>query len=525
MTLYSQVTRVLSDSDTRVTSDGSDRIIDEGWSWMLQAYIGEVWTNISRDVLSRDYDLVAERGINGNGVTDRVAGVGALTAVLDNGESNSAGLIGYYAHDHVNLRSGFEKGLKLRLLISYLSQEKAVWVGYLDDLQAEPGQFKERTSYLTAFDFMQKCVKHKLSRIPVQEDKRSDQNVQTILDNMSATPASSSLQTDTYTTPLSLHTEQDENSTAMSALQKICQSALGYVYIGEDETFIFELESTRYESVVAATLSDTMSGLELSRGESRYANKVIGVYHPTNVDDTGDTVLASLLNEFELDAGDTETIPMRYRDPANLAVRISGKDVVDPLVADTHFKMSSVSGDNGNDLNANLVSALRVGGNVTDAQVTNSAGIKGYISKLEIVGNGVYQYEPGEIIQESGDADVTLTYDFFYQSDYYRTKDLVAAIHLRTSNDITHVDSVTFYADSDAILMGYALDCDIGSRVIIEETATGLSNDYIINKVTYTILRDGRLKVDWLLEPANSFNFFQLDVDILDGDAVLSPFA
>ena len=503
--------------------------IDEPvFTWELQAYISSNWVNVSSDVMVWDYDIVAERGIDGNGVTDLVATPGSLSCVLDNGEANSAGLLGYYSWDHPNLRSGVEKGLPLRLKFSYAGDFKFVWRGKLDDLTATAGQFQERVAFLVAFDFMKEFTDGKLSRIPVQESKRSDQVMQTILDNMSATPANSSLVTDTYTTQLALHTEQDERSTPMSATQKICQSALGYAYIRGDttdgETFVFELRSTRVATTSAATLHDTMSELEISRGDKRFANKITGTYHPANVDSGASTILAGLLNEFELGAGETETITLRYRDPNNTAVRISGKDVVDPLVADTHFKMSSSSGDNGNDLNANLSSDITAGGNASDVEVTNSAGVTGYINKLNIVGNGVYQYEPGEVIIESGDANKAITYDFFYQDDYYKVKDLTTDLHTRTSSDITYVDSVSFYADASSALMSCAMSCDIGSRVTIEETATGVAGEYTINKVTYTIQTDSRLKVEWVLEHAQSYDFFQLDISGLDGTDVLSPF-
>lgn len=519
----------LSDGSSLTLSGGNALTLsDAAYGWDLEALINGIWLSIARDVMIWDYPLVSERGISGTDALDRVASPGSLTCTLDNSEANSAGLLGYYSPDHANMRAGFGQSTRVRLKISGDGQHKYIWHGWIDDLDPAPGQFKNRTTSLTAFDYMQKLLDHKLSRIPVQESKRSDQDIQTVLDNVATAPQVTSLETDTYTTQLSLHSEQDERSTAMSALQKICQSALGYAFVRGDaaggETFVFELESTRYQAVSSADLDDIMSDLKLSRARSHYANKVIALLHPVNVDTGGDTVLAQLADEFDLDAGETETIAMRYRDPNGQSVRISGKDIVDPLIADTHFKMSSVADDGGNDLNANLDIDLTIGGNATDAQVTNTGGTNGHINKLNIVGNGIYQYDPLEYVIESGNGDTPLTYDFFYQDDYYRVKDLAAAIHLRVSTQTTHVESVVFYADASDTLMGYAINCDIGTRVHIVETATGLDDYYIINKVTYTIQTDGRLKVDWLLTPANSADFFQLDADELDGAAVLSPF-
>lgn len=496
------------------------------FNWDLYAYLDGRWTSIREDVMIWDYPLRAERGIDGSTPADRVAAPGLLSASLDNSLGNSAGLLGYYAPDHGNLRSGFTKGLPLRLQIGWGVQRKYIWRGKMDDLQPSPGQFKASVSTLTAYDFMKDMLDHNLNRITVQEDKRSDQLVQAVLDNMAAEPANTSMDTDVYTMDLGLHSEQDERSNALSAMQKVCQSALAYFYIRGDttegETAVFELYSTRDGQTIGGSFLDTMSEMKVTRGGERYFNKVIGTFHPTNVDIDGDTILASLPSEIYIDAGATETVSMRYRDPASKAVRISGKDIVDPLVADTHYQFSSSSGS-GNDLNASLTPTLTIGGNATDVEAYNSAGVRGYLHFLEIVGNGIYQYEPQDITVESGDGDKSMTYDLFYQSDYYKAKAFITSIHLRVSEQVSHIEQLTIYADANETFMEYALDLDIGSRITVFESATGIYRDYTINKVIYTIQTDGRLRLDYVLEPALGYDYFRLDIDELDDtDIVLA---
>jgi hypothetical protein len=371
-------------------------------------------------------------------------------------------------------------------------------------------------------------AEHKLSLIPVQENKRSDELIQTVLDNMAVAPAATSIETDKFTMPMALASEQDERTTALAAAQKICQTVLGYLYIrGNDtngETLVYQREESRCMQVSAATLDNTMSNLRISRNTDELQNRVNGLIHPVRVDTDATTLLFELDNEIPLDGGDTQKVTFKFRDPNNQAVRISGKDVVTPLVAGTHYRMSMYANNAPRgDMDASLTITPTVGANAVDATIANSAGYRGFINMINIFGKGIYYYNPVELYVESGDGDKVVTYDFFYLSDPYRAKGFLTALHYRVSTEITNVESVSFLADYDSTLMGYAMTVDIGDRVTITEAATGISDDYTVNRVTYTIEK-GSLRVEWELEPADAHSYFILDSSELDGTDVLSPY-
>lgn len=498
------------------------------WSWALEAYISSSWTAITDDVMWHKAPVTAQRGITGRGLTDRVASPGSLTCTLDNGESNSAAKLGYYSPDHANMRAGFGRNTQVRLKITYDGNTRYIWKGYITDLNPTPGRYRERESYLSATDFMQRMAEHKLSLIAVQEDKRSDQLIQTVLDNMSVAPATTSLETDKFSVPYALSSERDESTTALSAVQKICQTWLGYAYIRGNatngESFVYQREETRAQQSSAATLDNTMSTLRTSRNADELKNRVDGFIHPVRVDASATTLLYELENEIPLDAGDTQTVTFKYKDPNNEAVRISAKDVVIPLVQGLHYRMSAFAGGTGDDASASLTVTSTAGGNAVKAVLQNTGASRGYINLINVFGKGIYYYNPVELFVESGDGDRPESYDFYYLSDPYRAKSFLTALHYRASTEITHVDSVSFLADYDATLMGYAMSVDIGDRVTITEAATGLSDDYNINRVTYTIQTNGTLRVEWELEPADAHSYFVLDSSELDGTDVLSPY-
>lgn len=497
------------------------------WSWDLQAYISSSWVSIKRDVEIYKAPLVASRGIEGSDITSRVAAPGSLTCSLDNGESNSGGKLGYYSPDHANMRANFGRGTKVRLKITYDGTDNYKFLGTIADLEPSVGQFKERSSFLSAADYMQKLAERRLNLLAVQQDKRSDQIIDTVLDSMPAAPVNVSLDTDKFTLPFALSAEMDEKTTAMGAIQKVCQTVLGYFYIRgnttDGETAVFQREESRAATANAATLDDTMSTMRVTRNTDKIKNHIVGKAHPVRVDDE-DVLLYELESDIFVDGGDTQTFTFRFKDPNNLATRISALDVVTPLVANTHYRASKYENGAGADATALLTITDTNGGNSAEWQIENTGGYRVFINLIEIFGRGIYYFNPVEVVVESGDGDKSTTYDFYYLSDTHRAKQFLYRLHQRISATTTEVEGVTFYADESATLMDYAMDLDIGDRVTVQETATGLNGEYIINHVTYTIETNGTLRVDWKLEPADTHDYFILDSSLLDGADVLSPY-
>lgn len=501
------------------------------YTYAVEAYISAAWVDITRDVLRGD-PIQATRGIQGYSIIDRVATPGLFACTLDNSESNSAATLGYYSPEHDDMRANFGRDTRIRLKITYSGTDYYKYHGWIDDLKPTPGQFLERKSFLTAFDFMQKMAKEKLSLISVQQNQRGDQLMQTVLDNMDTAPLNSSLTADTFELELGLFGEQDERSTPMSAAQKICMTTLGYAFVRgnttDGETFIYQKESERANQASIATFSDTMSTLDISSSVERRVNKLIGQYHPLRIDPEPDALLAELAADLPIDAGETITFEMRFRDPAGKSVRISALDVVTDLEADEHYKMSAYRDSGGNDMNDYLGLTVTAGGNSLHVSAENTGSVRGFLNKLDIYGRGIYLYEALSVTVESGAADKEQTVDFYYLSDYFRCKSFTEALQSRSSTEFPEVDSVSFYADANATLMGYAMSLDIGYRVTLEETATGLSHPYTVNQITYAIEPDQRLRVDMLLEYAGVYpDYFTLDdvtKGVLDSAYVLSPF-
>jgi hypothetical protein len=106
-----------------------------------------------------------------------------------------------------------------------------------------------------------------------------------------------------------------------------------------------------------------------------------------------------------------------------------------------------------------------------------------------------------------------LSFDLPYQDSVYIATDFADAILGRYKNPYTDIKSVGFWANTNSTLAGYAVLRDIGDRITLTETVTGLSSkQFFINGVEYEY-RQKNLRCKWSLEPAAFFNDASLVLD------------
>ena len=477
------------------------------------------WTDVTPDV-RLSTPIPFRQGIRGSDVTDRVAAPGELSFQMDNSASNSAGLVGYYSPDHANCRLGFDVGTNVRLKLA--SGANTYYMrAHVKRVSPRFGLRNERTVDVTATDYMDQLSMHKLRLIPVQLSKRNDQLVQTILDNLDIQPLNTSLGVGADTFSTALNAETDEKTFAITALQKCMQSGMDYLYVRgnstDGETLVYEPADTRLLNTTSkASLVDTMSGFEVIRSTDKVWNIVRATAYPDKYD-VAAVVLWSSNSEISINAGQSTTVTARYRDPSGLSQRSSlypGSEVTP--VADTDYKMSSVSNNGGNNLNANLSILVEWGGNTAEVTLTNTSASTGYVNLFQLRGRGIYHYDPITTTRENEGSkyaygDKELSFNLPYQGNVNTARDFATDILKRHFRPISDVSSVRFFANRSSALMTAALTCVIGDRVTINETVTGINSDFYINSVQYQVNPGGLLEVNWLLEPASVSQLWILD--------------
>ena len=468
------------------------------------------WTDISADVLR---PISIRRGIDGAGPLDLVASTGQMQFSLINSSLNSGGLLGYYSPDHANARNGFALGLHMRLkLDDGVNPAQYKFYGKVVEISPTFGQMGERVTAVTVVDIMDELATQKLDKLAVQENKRNDQIANTLLGALPVAPLATSLGTGPDTFAYALHNNQDERTVILGAIAKAMQSGLDYFYVKGDatggETIAYQSRHDRIKNTsVDATFSDTMRGLSVIYSNDNIFNRIVVVSYPSKVDTAATTILASQVNEIIVQPGETFVIDVRYRDPNNQNQRISGIEIVDPLVADTHFRMSSVSEDGGNDLNGDADITLSVGANACEVSIENTGSVAGHINKLEIVGKGIYHYDPAEYIAEDdssilGKGERPLILNLFNNDNPNTGKDFGDHLLEAYKDQSGVIEALQIMGNSSAALLDAAVSLEPGNRIAMNETATGLDSEYFIQGYDMTIMPNDLLDVTYVVKSA-----------------------
>ncbi len=491
----------------------------------LQADFGAGFVDISADLVNK-FPLRMRRGIFGNGPKDRVATPGSMTFNLNNSAVNSGAALGYYSPDHGSARSGFELGMETRLKLIYSGTDYYKFRGDAISIEPLAGSQRGRYTSVVATDYIDKLMRQKVSQLAVQAGKRPDEIITTLVAQMPTAPDNTSYATGLETFTYVLHDVKDESTSILNAITRAVSSSLGYFFVNGDqsagEVLTYHTRNNRLNVTSTATLNDNMVELKTSRPIDRILNKIVTVPTPARVDAAAITILFSQASERELAPGETVTIIARYRDPNNEATRVAGLEIVDPLVADTDYKMSSLAGDGGNDMNGDLAVVITKGGNNSTLALTNNGKVIGYINLLQIRGKGLYLFSPVEVLSEDGTSqstygERTLVYKLPYQDSLNIAKDFADHFLAAYKDPVTFVDSIEFIANTNATLMTAALAVEIGDQVTITETVTGLAAvDYFVNGIELVITGSGKIMCKWIVTVADTNTYWILG-DATDG--------
>jgi hypothetical protein len=291
-----------------------------------------VWTDVWDDVRAT-FPVKCSYGITGFLPTARIARQGNLDFYLDNSETNSGGKVGYYTPGHTDARTGFRAGIGVRWVPKYSVDYYKFW-GKLSLVEPKPGVKEERHTHCQAGDFLTDMSFHKVNLLEVQEDIKSDQLFQAIIDNMPFKPLQTSFTTGQETFAFAGDQLKDEKNTALAAVTKIAMSEFGYIYqkggTTGGGTLVFE---DRHQRIKHTSVDSTISGefvdAPLTQSTKYVFNKIKGIAYPREVS-SGRETLFTMQRVFDIKADKTETFIVRFTDPSNRDARLSGIDFTEP---------------------------------------------------------------------------------------------------------------------------------------------------------------------------------------------------
>jgi hypothetical protein len=227
-----------------------------------------------------------------------------------------------------------------------------------------------------------------------------------------------------------------------------------------------------------------------------------------------------------------------YTDPNNRASRVGGTDMVTP-VATTDYLMNSAADGSGTNLTASMSVTPSLGGNGVRWEIVNNSGQVAYITKLQARGKGVYDFET--TVAEAENTSLSAEYgeqvaviDLPYQSDpavghstadyllgLYGPQEIgIWALGTAGSSELGVTTQLSYFNRSSvgsvrvlprtAALQTQILTREVGDRIGLAETVTGVSASFYIQAVTLEVAAPGIPSVTWTLAPADTQAYWAL---------------
>lgn len=478
------------------------------------------WVDVSADVVSDS--VKATWGIAGSGPTDRIADPGTLTFELDNSDQNQGGKRGYYTPGHPDAMEGFILGAEVRLVLVHpFLGERVRWWGTIDSAVPKAGVSDPRT-VVSCVDWMEEAAKAKLSGLAVQTSIQSDALFNLLVGAMERQPPNGTRAgtgSDIY--PYALDNTQDESSKVLSELQKIALSEIGMVYV-TGGCLVFEGRKVRggAATVRFALDQDNITDAALSYSRDNVVNRVQVSIHPRRVDSAATSVLFNLGSAQAIPRSTSIDLDCPYRDPNQQAQRVGGKDLVTP-VASTDYTFNTAENGTGTDITTQLTVAYvgTPGGNTATVRVTNNGPLDGYLTKLQLRGRGLYDFEP--VLSDISDSasvaaygENVLAYDMPYQSNPNNAIETARFLLGRNKDAELRCESVTFVGDWSDEAAYQAFYLDVSDRVSVTLAEAGLdATPYFVNGLTLEVRRGGPVLLTLTLAPVDTTQFWLLQVD------------
>ena len=256
--------------------------------------------------------------------------------------------------------------------------------------------------------------------------------------------------------------------------------------------------------VQSASFSNDMRDMESAVG-ANLANLIKSRSFPVAIDAAATTVLFTLNTVIELAAGETkEDLRSSYIDPDGSGRRVSGIEMITPR-ATTDYVANAQEDGGGADKTAQLSVTASYGTEAVEyTALTNSDSSPIFITKLQAVGKGIFDYQPVDSIREDIASQaihgtIPLQANFKYEPDPFVTEGYGDIVLSETTSDDVIVKSIHFSANYSGMTMYGFLALEPGDRFALAETQTGVNQDFFLQGYEATIVNKNM--VDWTIFP------------------------
>jgi hypothetical protein len=434
--------------------------------WNDDGDFGEANEDVSDDLIA----ATVTRGFADS--LKRVAGVGRMTCVLDNEAQTYSPP---FSSDARPWRAA-------KLDMTYSGTTRTLFAGYLNTIRPTPGRFEDRQATVLCVDAMRKLERDQ-GRIALQTDVRAHDLIEDVVAAV-YTPSSTSyengLNVFVTSTPRWVFQESDltEEINAAQKITEICASDWGRFFIAADGTpTYYNRHHIPLDDTVAFALDNDMLRMAYQQAADDIFSEVNATVFPRSIG-----VIPEVLGKIDqrdaprIEASDTLTLTVYFRDTVNAKVRIGGLDVVEP-VADTDYACTSDPEGEGDDETANVtVSSFDTYSDQVKITLSNAAAHPVYVQRLRVRGTAVRSREQVTVTETGTNEGVPFDVRTPLLDDVFDGTALAEHLINRRGDAVHDVRNVQVVANESAARMAAVRDAELLQRVTLTEAQTGLSS-------------------------------------------------
>jgi hypothetical protein len=349
--------------------------------------------------------------------------------------------------------------------------------GKIVSITPDPGMHGPRRTHVQVHDLMDDLTETALRNITLQLNQTEAQLMATLCAALpaAAQPLALKLDPGLDTCPYAFDT-LGAGEKAIGPAGQLAISALGYVYMLPTGVLRYENRQARQLKNSSATFADNMTGLAVPADLGGVFNHIRATIHPKTVDATATTVLWSQTGTApSIAAGTTITLWGNYFNPTNPSMSIGGTAQLAP-VATTDYTGNTAADGTGTDKTAKLTIVATPFVSTVKFDITNTDTGTVFLTKLQIRGKGLYDLSPVTVESASVKPyDRTFDIDLPYQGDYNKAQGLADYLRFQYEALGHQIDELVFDAQRWTDFLVFALTCQIGDRLTVSETQTGLA--------------------------------------------------
>lgn len=466
------------------------------------------WTSLADDLLAVAH-ITTRRGIDGHGPLDIVASSGEATFALRNDARNSGSTAGWYSPRHADVRDGWALGIPCRVNITNQLSIVTVFRGRIGRIRPAPGQYLKEGVFVTAYDHMDDLFRSDIRELALGVSQYDAELFEAIYTAMSPSyrPPSTDFDAQSDLYPYAFD-DLGDGVKAAEVFRRVAQSGNAIVFCAGDGALTTRNRETRASAVTHLTFDDTMQGLVVVTGTDKSYSRVRVTTHPRSVG-TAAVVLFQETGIITVFPGQVLAFWAPYQDPDDLRTLIGGADIIAP-VASTDYTGNALADGSGADLTADLDVTVTPFASTALVEIENTGAQDVYL--VNGAGQPFFRFR-GTPIYDDGERTFETVTDQIYGENPiiidlpYQASSAVgqtfADFFATEFADPIPIELVEFVAHTPD-LVSAAINREIGDRITVAETATGVNHDVVIQAVELELDEHSVLHCRWRVAPATT---------------------